>query len=311
MLKKFTDYIKKNNTKYVVNLNPNGIEFDVLKICDVKLVQNFFKDDDIFINESDNFFLSVFPDKLKLFINLFSDTSLTDVYDKINDFGLAVQTCFKDNFIINKIIYSTYDTNENENIEKDLLNESYLVIENNKIIKFLNKNDMDKLKNAKNYLETIQIISGLSLYKDGNPFIDIDKMKDIIYENKPISGKNVIINYNDFLIKFDNNIYRFKDIGNKFKFKYPEFFNTNNAPLVIGINKNNNNFILYHDHIDIYNLMKLLLKFECKNAILICNNLNTNILWKGMNEKTLNTYNKTDFIGNPDETLSNIILFTK
>lgn len=310
-LNDFINYLKKNNQKTITNLNSNGISFDIIKLCDVYLFNNFFND--IFINESYTFFLSYWPHKLELFINLLCcDIKLIDIY-KMSDFGLAIQGCFQLYYMNQHKIYQSYDINNNENLvyinEFPLDTFSYLIIESHKKMKILNGQQMNKLRNnEKKYLKNIQFLSGLSLFINGKSFIDIDKMKTILMDNKEIDGKNVKINYKKLIISIFDENYSFNDINQKFKFKNPSFFNTDNSFMVFGFDINNDNFILYHEHIDIYNIILILSEFNCKDAILLCNESNLSILWKGMNE---NLYNTTDFIGNPDKNLSNIILFTK
>lgn len=312
----FVEYIKQIDENYIVNLDPNS-EFYVIKICDVKILQNFFKIDDIFINDTGKFFMSYMSDNLNPFISLFCcDITLNEVYSKIYDMGLAIQGCFNINHINDEIIYKGYDIKNNKEIDYngkfDMDGAGYLVIQSHSNLIILNPKEMNKLD-----LFDVQFIKGLLLYKNGKPFLSLDKMKDINNISIPnlpekINGADVKIDYNKLKILINNVEYNFNDLKNKFNFKYPSFFNTNNGPLVIGKDKENNTIIIYHDKMDIYNMMKILDEFKCKDAVLICNTPNLGILWKGANKDGENNlFNKGDFIGDTDKKISNIILFSK
>lgn len=312
----FIEYIKNYDENYVVNLDPNN-EFYIIKLCDVKILQNFFTSNDIFINDTGKFFMSYIPNILNPFISLFCcDISLNEVYNKIYDMGLAIQGCFNLNYIGDNIIYQGYNLNDNKEIEYNgkfpIDGAGYVVIQSHSNLIILNPKEMNDLD-----LFDVQFIKGLLLYKNGIPFLSLDKMKDIDNINIPnlpkkINGSDIKIDYNKLKIVINNVDYSFNDLKNKFNFKYPSFFNTNNGPLIIGKDKDNNTIIIYHDKMDIYNMMKILDKFQCKDAVLICNTSNLAILWKGANKNGENNiFNKGDFIGNTDKKISNIILFSK
>lgn len=308
----FIEYVKKYDKNYIFNINPNGIEFDIIKICDAKLLRNFF-DDNIFINETGKFFISFLPNDLNPFISLFCcNISLNNVYDKISSVGLAIEGCFNYNKITNNISYKGYSLNGKIIDYKGLFpndKNGYLIIQSHSNIKILNSSQINLLD-----LFDVQFIKGPLLYKNGIPFISLEKMKNIKNINLPdlpntINGSNVKINYETLTISIYNKEYSFNDLDKNFSFKYPSFFKTNNGPLVIAMDKDNNIMIIYHDNMDIYNIMQILNKFNCEDAILICNTPNLNIMWKG--DKENNYYNNKDFIGNPNKTVSNIILFSK
>jgi len=77
--------------------------------------------------------------------------------------------------------------------------------------------------------------------------------------------------------------------------------------LIFAIDNDDNIFIVYVEQIDLYNLLLLLQMFGCRDAILLCGSDNINIIWK---ESGYNIYNKTDFIGNPSDSISNVITFS-
>uniref|UniRef100_A0A6C0CAY8 Uncharacterized protein n=1 Tax=viral metagenome TaxID=1070528 RepID=A0A6C0CAY8_9ZZZZ len=77
--------------------------------------------------------------------------------------------------------------------------------------------------------------------------------------------------------------------------------------IVIAVDEDQNTLIIYHQSINKYNMISLLRFFKAKDAIIICNTDNSHIIWK---ECGINHYNKTDFIGNTNEIVSNVITFS-
>jgi hypothetical protein len=77
--------------------------------------------------------------------------------------------------------------------------------------------------------------------------------------------------------------------------------------LVLAIDKSNNIIIFYHNQLDISNVFQILNAFDCQNAILLCASANAHLIWKRDGQ---NTYNQSDFIGNPVETVSNVMTFS-
>jgi Cu/Ag efflux protein CusF len=81
----------------------------------------------------------------------------------------------------------------------------------------------------------------------------------------------------------------------------------NTGMIVIAIDENKNTLIIYHQSINKYNMISLLLFFKIKDAIVICETDNSHIIWK---ECGIDYYNKTDFIGNANEIVSNVLTFS-
>ena len=77
--------------------------------------------------------------------------------------------------------------------------------------------------------------------------------------------------------------------------------------IVIAKDENNNTLIIYHQKINKSNMLLLLHFFKITNAIIICKSDTAHIVWK---ESEYNFYNKTDFIGNMYDNVSNIITFS-
>lgn len=235
---------------------------------------------------------------------------MENIYNKFVDYGLAMEGCFNIEAIT--LLPNFYQGREfaSDNIittsgKKINLTPSYLVIDNHSSLSILNEQE---LKQYKPLGVNIQYMEGYRLYEKGKPSLNLSQMKNIILDNGEIvPGKNVIIDYNDLKIKANNVYYNFSDIGSKLMFQNEQLFDTNDGFLVIAIDHNNNIIIVYHPHIDYFNIILLLKIFNSKEAIIICRSSDAHIIWK---ENRHNTYNKSDFIGNPSNILSNIITFS-
>ena len=79
---------------------------------------------------------------------------------------------------------------------------------------------------------------------------------------------------------------------------------SDNIVLVLATDADNNVFMVYHKYITV---MAILHSFKCSDAILLCSSPNAHILWK---KAGLNTYNLTDFIGDPGDVVSNVVTFS-
>ena len=337
----FHQYLEQQNNiccivKNLSQKNDNPIY--VSKICDSNLLRNYFKDNFIsndlpYLDPKSKIFIAVIPKGSQTFINLFCcKMTMENIHSKISDYGMALEGCFNiEPITMLPLLYQGYDySSVTKNITPILKNprdikdfelittssqeiiteQAFLVIDNHTNISII---DGQQFLAYKPKGINVQYVEGKRLFRDGNPIIDLDLIKNVIVKNasglsREISGSHVNIDYDHLKIIINgNNIFNFSDIGNKINFVNQDFFEMNGGALVFGTDKNNNLFIIYHRHIDFYNMILLLKAFDCNDAILLCNKSDANIIWK---ESGSNTYNKTDFIGNPKKILSNIITFS-
>ena len=77
--------------------------------------------------------------------------------------------------------------------------------------------------------------------------------------------------------------------------------------IVIAMDENKNILIIYHQSINRYNMISLLKFFRINDAIIVCKTENSHIIWKECGTKYRN---KTDFIGNTNKIVSNVITFS-
>lgn len=319
--KKLFDYLNTDNCCNIKNLNlqqghAGNQDVYVMNLCDISGMNNFMKEiepeanDNLYIDPSYKLFIAVIPSTSKYFIDLFCcKISMENIYNKFADYGLAIEGCFNiEPITLLPNFYQGREFGSDDMLTmtgKEInLNPSYLVIDNHSILRILNKQGLEQYKPLG---INVQYVEGYQLYEKGKPSLDLSEMKNIIIDGKQISGKNVTIDYNNLKIQANNMYYDFSDIGSKLIFQDERMFDTNNGLLVIAIDDNDNIFIVYHPHIDYFNMMLLLKIFNSKEAIIICSSSNAHIIWK---ENGYNTYNKTDFIGNPSDILSNIITFS-
>ena len=131
----------------------------------------------------------------------------------------------------------------------------------------------------------------------------------LILDNHTITK---IVNKTEFFSygKFGSNIryiegLRLFDNGNVVITNFPD---NNTGYLILAFDKDDNIFIMSHANTNMSNMLELLKIFMCKNAILLCETPNPHIIWK-INQAT-NRYNSTNFIGNPSDSISNVITFS-
>ncbi|XWV26533.1 SusC/RagA family TonB-linked outer membrane protein [Tupanvirus soda lake] len=333
--KDFFNYLSGQNKQCctIKNLShDSGKSIYVAKICDSSIVTNYSKNFDdnnkLYLAPNSRLFIAVIPNKSKIFFTPFCcEMTMENVHSKFNNFGLALEGCFNIEPIT--LLPSFYQGYEYSKITGDIVEtlkkiksqdieiitttspnipteQSFLVIDNHNTISIV---DSNKFKNYQSKGVNVQYIEGKNLFSNGEPFIKFDTIRNINMINKDgstkeIDGSNIVIDYENNRVNIKNDEYDFSEINNTFSFVNQEFFDMDNGLLVFAIDKDDNIFILYHRHIDFYNMLLLLRMFNCKDAILLCNSVNANIIWK---ESGFNTYNKTDFIGNPKTALSNII----
>ena len=312
-------------SKIFKNLNTStGKEIYVAKICNATLINDFYKrkqaekklvEDTLYLDPNTKFFMAFIPQSTSLLINLFCcKTTMADVHNRLSSHGLALEGCFtiEPQTMLPAGMYAGYNIHTNKLFKSKMPSEnrdpSYLVIDNHKLLRIMSHKEFMAYQPTSIALQYLQ---GYRLFQNGKPFIPLDTMKNIS-TNIPglpnnIPGSNVVIDYENLKLKIRNREVNFSEIGSKVKFVYSSLFDMNNGLLVVSTDSNNNIMIIYHPKIDYFNMMLLLSIIGCKDAILVCNAPNANIMWK---ETGLNRYNKTDFMGNPAQIISNVITFS-
>ncbi|XWV25271.1 hypothetical protein QJ856_gp0499 [Tupanvirus deep ocean] len=335
--KDFFNYLSKQSKQCctIKNLSQDPKKsIYVAKICDSTIVTNYsknFENDNknkLYLAPNSRLFIAVIPNGSNIFYTLFCcNMTMENVHSKFNNFGLALEGCFNvEPITMLPSFYQGYEYSKftgdivtvlkkikSKDIEiitttsaNILYEQSFLVIDDHNIISIV---DSKQFKNYQSKGINVQYIEGKKLFSNGEPFVEFDTIKKVNITNndgstKEINGSDVTIDYDNNFININKHVYDFSEINKTISFTNQEFFDMDNGLLVLAIDKNDNVFILYHRHIDFYNMLLLLKMFNCKDAILLCNSVNANIIWK---ESGFNTYNKTDFIGNPKTNLSNII----
>ena len=340
--KNLFEYVSQQNHKCctVKNLSHDQEkEILVVNICEPYIINDFsnmFQSQNkiinaVYLEPNRRLFLALIPKNSKSFVNLFCcNMTMENVHAKFSDYGLAFEGCF--NIEPGTMFPSFYQGYDYSNITSKLMTAltknsnlsgldiltitspvttskpAFLVIDNHSTITIV---DAAGLESYKPKGVNVQYVEGKRLFNNGKPFVDINHIKKVKIKNDNgveslVDGLNVSIDYNTLQIKVNDMFYNFSDIGKKINFVNDEFFDMDNGLLVLGIDNHSNTFIVYHKHIDFYNMLLLLKLFDTRDAILLCNSNSANIIWK---EKGLNMYNKTDFIGNPKKILSNIITF--
>lgn len=332
LIRLFTDRDKRYTITNLSNNDSNKIL--VTKICQSSLVAELFnrnssRKNKLYLDPKNKIFIALIPSYSKKFINLFCcKMTMEKVYSKFSSYGLAIEGCFNvDPITMRPFIYQGYDiesantiidnntNNPNNPIANDIytmkldqmpIDSGYLIIDNHQNVIIT---DLTKFKTFEPKGINVQYLEGKLLISDGKPFVPIDQMKNLLINNEVIDGSKVTIDYDKLKFRINNKEYPFDNLiknTGPIKFVNKEYFEMQGF-MVIGIDYENNLFIIYHKHIDYYNLILLLIESNCKDAIMICNNSNANIIWK---EAGINKYNKTDFIGNPKIELSNVITFS-
>lgn len=321
----FFSYIKNNNiccSLKNLNSSTKDKEIYVMKLCDSNIINDFVKQysnndnktDLLYINPLHTLFIALIPHTSKTLISLFCcKITMENIYSKLSNYGLAIEGCFNiEPISIIPSFFQGHEFNTNNFVTKGTnisSNKAFLIIDNHNIIKIINGIELESFKP---YGTNVQYIEGKRLYENGKPYIDFSTIKKVtVRENDGsltnIDGSNVIIDYAELKIKINGIDFNFSEIGTKINFVYNSLFEMNHGLLVLMMDAHNNICLFNHENIDIFNMLLLLKIFDCKDAIVLCDSTKINIIWK---ENGYNTYNKTDFIGNPQLIVSNVIVFS-
>jgi len=296
-------------------------EIYIAKICNVNSINKFYQihqkkkglTDMIYCEPGTKFIAAIIPKHSEIFINLFCcKVTMMSVHNKISKYGLALEGCFNIN-PLNMTPDGTYqgtnfNTNKKVNIEGFNRKSSYLLIDNHKILKIVNYNELETYNNEG---INVQCVEGFRLFETGRPFMDTTSMKNIKVNgidglpDGPIDGARVMIDYFNKTIKIDDKNYNFSEIGKHIHFINESSFIMSGL-LVVATDINDNILIFYHPKMDHFSMVLLLSLYDANNAIVICKSSKAHIIWK---EAGMNKYNKTDFIGNISDPVSNVITF--
>lgn len=293
-------------------------EIWVTQICHPDIINNFAAThprtipDTIFIDPRNKLFIGYIPSGSKISISLFCcKISMEDICSKISDYGLAISGCFNINPIT--LLPSFFRGNE-FGTDNDITTNNatvapyaYLVIDDHHIIQIMTG---PEIANYKPEGVNVQYVEGLCMYRNGQPFVSFDTIKNVWTHGindlpVEVDGTNTIMDYANRQIIINGKKIDFGEIDHRIKFANDAFFDMNNGLLVLATDRGRNIFILYHPHIDFFNMLLLLNMFGCQDAILLCNS-DANMIWR---QSGYNTYNRSDFIGNPLKKVSNIIVF--
>ncbi|CAH6420985.1 Hypothetical protein MVR_LOCUS227 [uncultured virus] len=245
---------------------------------------------------------------------------MEQVYQKFSDTGLAFEGCFdiyakfnRPNVFKGYVLTDNHTTvpvttiNEGINPSNDP-HQGFLIVDDHK---HLTITDLAGMQNYKAKGAVTQYIEGRRLFTGGSMTADYDHMLDIKLTDSnghihEVPGTDVEPDYPMLRIRIGKEYHSFSEIGKTILFKYPELFTMKRGLLVMGIDQSGNTFVVYHKLIDMYSLLCLLNAFKTQDAILLCISDSASILWR---ESGANTYNKTDFIGNPLKASASIVAF--
>jgi hypothetical protein len=282
----------------VKHLNPNKNNISVARICKPEVIAELYEkiqkksSDTIYIESTNKFTIIMIPATTNKRINLFHNSSMYDVYSKFATNGVAIEGCFD----VKPVNLMSVDNSK-----------GCLIIDNHQILKIVNHYGL------RGYISSginVKYIEGFRLFIDGKPYIPFEEMKDVWNENMStlpigfISGGDVQINYQTLIFTVKNINIPFEDFGPDIKFIHEEIFVMHPGLLIVALDRDENMMIIYRPNIDYFNMILLLDTFHVKNAIVICDSDKAHLIWKASGK---NTYNQTDFVGDSQEKLSNII----
>ena len=147
---------------------------------------------------------------------------------------------------------------------------AFVVIDNHTNLKIMNYNNILSYQPIG---VNVQYIEGIKLYENGISFMN-----------------SIYFNCMDFAS--ENN-------GQK------SFLKIFCQHLLLAIDYNDNIYVIYHPNTNFTNIDNLLEDINCKDAVLLCNSGTSNIMWKYANQPKRN-----NFIGDQNETISDIIIFS-
>lgn len=318
------DYINQYHCCKTTKLNPDSKperDIYIAKICNSQMINNFFDardrlvgDVDILDINSDKSLLAFIPNTSRPFVNLFCcGFTMEYIHSKFDDFGLAIEGCFNiEPITVLPRSMQAIDPINNDMIKMNGISkpeDSFLIIDDHRISKIV---DGHELKSYEPYGVNVQYIQGERLYTRGEPFmnfIDMKAMYNRKFSDLPenILGSEVSINYRIDAINIMGRIFYLSELNSELNFVNSKLFISNSNPFVFATDFNDNSFILHFREIDTYSLMLLLRNFSCKDAIILCDSIESSAIWK---ESGYNKYNKTDFIGNPERKTSSVITFS-
>lgn len=302
-----------NNNIHLLNLNPQAFNKQIYVMLfdknNLKLLSTFFRrysmgHDLINVDSNKKILIGFIPSTTKFFFNLWCcNFTMEYICKKFDDCGLAIQG----NYNISPIS-ATPNYYQGRNIKNGdaitffpdkIARTSFLIFDNHNIIRII---DSSELSSYKPYGSNVQYVEGERIYKNGVPIIDPAKMDNLQMHD----GSKIIIDHENQIITVGTSAYPSSSIGKTIFFDKCEYF-INKSLMVICIDSSHNIIIIHHKDINKYNLILMLKIMNCSDAIIVADTPNINLIWKKHGK---NVHNKTDFIGNPTELVSNIISFS-
>jgi hypothetical protein len=285
---------------FVIKMKPGYAEYLSTMY---KKHMTYFKDK-LFLTPTEKLIIINIPSKtretqqLKTSILQYNNKQLNTMYDiftRFANYGLAIEGC------INA-----------EGIKKrpdDGTNLAYLISDNHKLPYIISS---EKFKKYSQGVNVQHYIPGISLVEHGTATVNVNYMKKFVFNGITHPGSELVIDYDAKKFKFKEGSVDFKDYDNNGKgnFKFvngTKWLDLHNI-LVVAIDNDNNILIIYHSRIDYFNLTLLLQLLHVKDAMILCEG-KVHLIWKEAG--VLNTYNKTDFIGNPMDNAVNVIFFSE
>jgi len=271
--KTFFEYICENNSYCpVVDLNSNNPnKIFIANIPDPKIVNDFFKNDQL-LNLNDPVFIALIPNPSKIFATIFCcNVTLEQIHKKFHSFGLAVEGCFH---VDKKSGYPNFQQSVNAEDEREILTIAGTELNIPTSYLVIENHIATKIvskkviDNQQPVGVTQQYIEGLLLYENGKSIFDSTfKQFDLMQKYRSVIGKTT-------------------------------------GALIVAFDLNGQMFIISQSKLNAYNVQPLLSSFQCRDAILLCASESPHLIWKSSG---FNTYNHTNFIGNPSDTVSGVL----
>lgn len=270
-----SNIIKKYHCCSVKHLNRIHDDISVIKMCKPNGMTELYANnqinngltDTIYVDNGTNCVVAVIRTNCKF--DIFNHSlSISDAYEKIHNYGLAINGHFK--------IKSRADL-----MVKNDDSTSYLIIGSN--LQIVTDNQLNIINNV------TYAIEGFRLINRGKPFESINTMKDAIITdvsglpNGLISGSEITIDYQKLKFIIRGIEITFDKIDTNIKFVHNEMFSIHRGLLIVALDNNGTTMIIYRPNIDYFNMILLLITFNCFDAILISDSDNVRFLWKTSN----------------------------
>lgn len=310
----------------------------IFKLCHTSVLIDFIKEKnsekivkEFIIADSGKGFLAHVPKDSGYFINIFCcNFTMNKITSKISQSGFAIEGGFEIKYLENETFHLKGSNIDNGHaIRRDVKIGGYtnysgiVLIEDYKNVKIMSIAELLKYKQNGVHLE---YISGLYVYKDGNPLISTNQMKNISDTRSGskilIDGANVKLDYDKQTVNITNSDgsiesihmddMEFVDEDANFDgigFVNSAYFDCSGSLVTIVKDLDDNLIVLAFERLDLVALNYILGMINCRDAVVINDDFDYRAIWKS-NAK-YNYHNHIDFIGNPNELVANSIVFSK